>query len=64
MDKKRGQEDNSMRFQGKVAIITGSGRGIGKVIAQKFSREGANVTVCDISEETARATCAEIISHS
>ncbi len=52
-----------MRFREKVAIVTGSGRGIGKVIAQKFSREGAKVTICDISAETARTTCEEIISQ-
>src|SRR5215471_21819987 len=33
---------------GKVAIITGSGRGIGRAIALDMAREGARVVVCDI----------------
>jgi NAD(P)-dependent dehydrogenase (short-subunit alcohol dehydrogenase family) len=37
-----------MRLQDKVAIISGSARGIGKAIALRFAREGALLTVCDI----------------
>jgi len=37
-----------MRFKDKVAIITGSARGLGKEYALAFSREGAKVVVCDI----------------
>ena len=33
------------RFEGKIAIVTGSGRGIGKTIAQRFAAEGADVVV-------------------
>jgi enoyl-[acyl-carrier protein] reductase III len=34
-----------MRFAGKVAVVTGSGRGIGKAIALRLAREGADVVV-------------------
>jgi len=37
-----------MRLKDKVAIITGSARGMGRVFAKRFAKEGAKVTVCDI----------------
>jgi 3-oxoacyl-[acyl-carrier protein] reductase len=37
-----------MRLKDKVAIITGSARGMGRVFARRFVEEGARVTVCDI----------------
>jgi len=37
-----------LRLQGKAAIVTGAGRGIGKAIARKFLREGAEVLICDV----------------
>ena len=45
-----------MRLAGKVAIITGAGRGIGQATAVKFAREGAVVAVCDVDEKTSSAT--------
>ncbi len=43
-------------LDGKVAIITGSGRGIGRATALIFSRLGARVLVNDVDEEPARET--------
>jgi 3-oxoacyl-[acyl-carrier protein] reductase len=45
-----------MRLAGKVAIITGAGRGIGQATALKFGKEGAMVAVCDIDERSAVET--------
>ena len=39
-----------MRLQGKVAIITGAGRGIGFAGASAFVREGAKVVIAEIDE--------------
>ncbi len=49
-----------MRFKDKVAIITGSGRGIGKTTALLFAREGARVVVCDTNAQTGQSTVDEI----
>ncbi len=45
---------------GKNALVTGAGRGIGKEIAQTLARAGANVAICDIDEEAAQQSAAEI----
>jgi len=47
-------------LDGKVALVSGSGRGIGKAIALKLASAGANVVVNDRDEDVARATAAEI----
>ena len=49
-----------MLLKDKVAIITGGGAGIGREIALTFAREGCNIAVCDIVEESASKTAAEI----
>lgn len=49
-----------MRLEGKVAIITGSGRGIGEATAVKFAQEGARVVVCDVNPEDAAKTAEKI----
>ncbi len=48
------------KFLNKTAMVTGAGKNIGKEIALAFAREGANVVVCDLNEENAKNTAAEI----
>jgi NAD(P)-dependent dehydrogenase (short-subunit alcohol dehydrogenase family) len=47
-------------LDGKVAVITGAARGIGRAIAERFVAEGASVVVSDISEAAGQATAAEL----
>lgn len=47
-------------LEGKTAIVTGAGSGIGRGIARLFAREGANVVVADLSLEACGKTVAAI----
>jgi NAD(P)-dependent dehydrogenase (short-subunit alcohol dehydrogenase family) len=49
-----------MKLENKVAIVTGSGRGIGRAVALAFAKEGAAVVVNDIDGEVAEAVVKEI----
>jgi NAD(P)-dependent dehydrogenase (short-subunit alcohol dehydrogenase family) len=49
-----------MRLQGKIAVVTGAGLGIGAAIAERFAREGAFVYVTDINGTTAEETVQRI----
>lgn len=50
------------RLSGKVALITGSARGIGEGIATLFAKEGANIVLSDVNEELLKDTETKISS--
>ncbi len=43
-------------FNGKLAVITGGGTGMGRELARQLSAEGCHVAMCDVSEENMRET--------
>jgi NAD(P)-dependent dehydrogenase (short-subunit alcohol dehydrogenase family) len=49
-----------MRLANKVAVVTGSGAGIGRAIAREFANEGAHVVVADINSKAASETAGMI----
>jgi acetoin reductase-like protein len=48
------------RHQGKIAIVTGAGRGIGRGVALRLAQEGAHVVVAEYDRAAAEATAAEL----
>jgi NAD(P)-dependent dehydrogenase (short-subunit alcohol dehydrogenase family) len=53
-------EQHAGRFAQRVAIVTGSGQGIGRAIAERLARDGARVVVADVHTEQARAAAAAL----
>ncbi len=56
-----------MRLKDKVAIITGSGRGMGRLFAERFAKEGARLVICDIidtseTEKSIKAIGGEVLA--
>ena len=49
-----------MRLDGKVALITGGGSGMGKIASELFAGEGANVVLTDVNDEAGEATATGI----
>jgi len=49
-----------VNLEGKVAIVTGSARGIGRAIALELARQGADVVITDVDESAASSTSSEI----
>lgn len=48
------------RLEGKVALITGAGLGIGRGVSRRYAREGASVVVAEINEANGRRTADEL----
>jgi 2-keto-3-deoxy-L-fuconate dehydrogenase len=57
-------EQGSFRLDGKTAVITGGGSGIGQAIAFRFAAHGAKIRVLDLNERAAKETCEKIQSES
>ncbi|MCK4993976.1 MAG: 3-oxoacyl-[acyl-carrier-protein] reductase [Candidatus Omnitrophica bacterium] len=51
-----------MKLEGKIAVITGGARGIGKEIAKVLAKEGANCVLCDINAQELETAAGEIES--
>jgi NAD(P)-dependent dehydrogenase (short-subunit alcohol dehydrogenase family) len=48
------------RLEGKKALVTGAGSGIGRATAVRFAEEGADIVVADLIAESAESTTAEV----
>ena len=53
----------TLKLEGKVALVSGSGRGIGREIALKLSSEGARVVINDLDAAPAAQTVADIVAR-
>ncbi|WP_026360034.1 3-oxoacyl-ACP reductase [Amycolatopsis nigrescens] len=54
---------NCRRFEGRVAVITGGGSGIGLASARRLADEGASVVIADVDQDSGQAAAAEVGGH-
>lgn len=52
-----------MKLKDKVSIVTGSGKGLGKAIAEGFAKQGARVIVAEVDADTGRQTADELVAN-
>src|SRR4030081_4060052 len=48
------------RLEGKIAVVTGGARGIGRGLSRRFAREGASVLVADLAEDEGKVVASDV----
>jgi len=57
---RRGSDAGNSRLQGRVALVTGGGSGIGDAACRELAREGAAVVISDVNQEAGNRVVGEI----
>jgi NAD(P)-dependent dehydrogenase (short-subunit alcohol dehydrogenase family) len=54
---------DKFRLEGRIAVVTGAARGIGRAIGESLGHAGCRVVIADVDAPTATATCAELVAE-